>query len=84
MYLAVVEPVLSYGCAVWHTPEGVKGAIKPLERTQNKALRAITGAYKTIEVQVMEHEAGIAPLMIHLDELAITHTIRYRTGTQKG
>jgi hypothetical protein len=24
--------------------------------------------------------AGIAPLMIHLDELAITHTIQYRTG----
>ena len=84
MYLAVVRPVLSYRCAVWHMPEGVKGArkmaTKPLEGIQNKALRAITGAYKTTEVQVMEHEAGIAPLMIHLDELAITHTIRYRTG----
>lgn len=84
VYSAVVRPVLSYGCAVWHTPEGITGAkktaVKPLEKVQNAGLRAITGAYKTTEVQVLEHEAGIAPLTNHLSELALVHATRYRTG----
>lgn len=44
------------------------------------ALRTITGAYKTTEIQVLEHEAGVAPLTLHLDELALAHAVRYRSG----
>ena len=84
VYSAVVRPVLSYGCAVWDTPEGLEEAreiaTKPLERIQNKALQAIKGAYKTTEVQFIEHEADIASLTIHLDELALAHAARHRTG----
>ena len=36
----------------------------------------ITGAYKTTNVQVLEHEASISPLDLHLEMLAISHVHR--------
>ena len=48
MYLAVVEPVLSYGYAVWHTPEGVKGAKEDGQKTPGKKYR--TRLYEPLQV----------------------------------
>ena len=46
--------------------------IDPLQTVQNKCLRTITGAYKTTNVRVLEHEASVAPLDLHLEMLAFT------------
>jgi hypothetical protein len=43
---------------------------------QNKCLRTITGAYKTTNVQVLEYEAIVAPLDLHLEMLAINQVLR--------
>lgn len=84
IYTAAVRPVLTYGCGVWHTPEGTLGwrriATKPLEKIQNQCLRTIAGAYKSTPTQTLEHETGIPPLPLHLDELTLAHSIRTREG----
>ena len=43
---------------------------------QNKCLRTITGAYKTTNVQVLEHEARVPPLKLHLEMLVTNHVRR--------
>ena len=69
---------------MWHTPEGTPGwrrtATKPLEKIQNQCLRTIAGAYKSTPTQTLEHETGIPPLPLHLDELTLAHSIRTREG----
>ena len=84
IYTAIVRPVLTYGCGVWHTPEGTLGwrrtATKPLEKIQNQYLRTIAGAYKSTPTQILEHKTGIRPLLLHLDELTLAHSIRTREG----
>jgi hypothetical protein len=43
---------------------------------QNKCLRTITGAFKTTNAQVLEHEASVAPLDLYLETLATNHVLR--------
>ena len=80
IYAAVVRPVLAYGCPVWFSrgDERVNRnrLIYPLQTVQNKCLRTITGAYKTTNVQVLEHEASVSPLDLHLEMLATNHVRR--------
>ena len=72
--------MLAYGCPVWFSlgDERVNQnrLIYPLQTVQNKYLRTITGAYKTTNVQVLEHEASVAPLDLHLGMLAANHVQR--------
>lgn len=80
IYAAVVRPVLSYECPVWFSLGDERAnrnrLIYPLQTVQNKCLRTITGAYKRTNVQVLEHEARVAPLGLHLEMLAIDHVHR--------
>lgn len=39
-----------------------------------------SGAYKSTSTQTLEHETGISPLSLYLDELALAQTIRSRDG----
>lgn len=48
----------------------------PLQTVQNKCLRTIIGAYKTTNVQILEHEASVPPLDLHLEMLAINNVRR--------
>ena len=43
---------------------------------QNKCLSTITSAYKTTNVQVLEHEASVPPMDLHLEMLATNHVRR--------
>jgi hypothetical protein len=61
-------------------PRTNKGSKKTLERIQNTCMRTMTRAYKITEIQIFEHEAGIIPLSLNLDEIALAHTLRTRTG----
>lgn len=80
IYAAVVRPVLSYGCPIWYSLGDERAnrnrLIYPLQTVQNKCLRTITGAYKTTNVQVLEHEASIPSLDLYLEMLAINHAQR--------
>jgi hypothetical protein len=80
IYAAVVRPVLAYGCPVWFSLGDERAnrnrLIYPLQTVQNKCLRTITDAYKTTNVQVLEHEASVAPLDLHLEMLATNHVVR--------
>ena len=83
IYTAVVRPKITYGCSIWHSPEGTPGytksKISKLEKVQNQCLRRITGAYKTTNIRVLEHEAAIPPLRNHMDGLAFSYTRRHNT-----
>jgi hypothetical protein len=80
IYAAVVRPVLAYGCPIWFSLGDERAnrdrLIYPLQKVQNKCLRTITGAHKTTNVQVLEHEASVSPLDLHLEMLAINHVLR--------
>ena len=72
--------MLVYGCLVWFSLGDERAnrnrLIYPLQTVQNKCLRTITGAYKTTNVQVLEHEARVPPLKLHLEMLVTNHVRR--------
>ena len=75
VYTAVVWPTITYGAVVWYSPKrsrikGPRSAAK-LTTLQNKCLQLITKAYKTTNIQVLEAEAGVIPLNIHLDQAVL-------------
>ena len=76
---------MAYGSEVWYDPDdarvGRNKLIYPLQVIQNKCLRTITGAYKTTNIQILEHEASIEPLDLHLERLAMTHRRRLQHYT---
>ena len=80
IYAAVVRPAMSYAAEVWYNPDdariGRNKLVYSLQIIQNKCLRTVTGAYKTTSVPVVEHEAGVMPLDLHLESLAINHALR--------
>ncbi|KAK5684671.1 hypothetical protein LTR17_027151 [Elasticomyces elasticus] len=43
---------------------------------QNKCLRATTGAYKSTNVEVLEHVASVEPLDLHLRRLAVFYFVK--------
>ena len=50
--------------------KGPGPAVK-LTTLQNKCLQLITGAYKATNIKVLEAEAGVIPLDIHLDQVVL-------------
>lgn len=78
LYTAIVRPAMTYGSPIWAT-DNSKGKIPQvllteLERTQAKALRRMTGAYKSVPLRALEHEANILPIDIYLQQLRIQHS----------
>ena len=61
----------------------LKTKLRQLEVTQNMCLRAITGAYKSTPIAVLEHKAGCPPLAIQLKKQAAAYTERTRTGSTR-
>ena len=75
----VVRPTIVFGAPIWHH-RGKNGrpvqAEKRLEILQNKALKIIMGAFRAVVTEVLEVEAGVAPIHIILDELQDRATYR--------
>ena len=73
IYSAVIRPTISYAAGTWYSPKGTpehkKTVDKTLETIQNKALRTVTGAYRAVGGPVLEQEAGIPPIDLHLSKL---------------
>lgn len=62
---------MTYRAAVWHSPKETRtkglGPVAKFTTLQNKCLRTITGAYRVTNIKVLEVEAGVVLLEIHLD-----------------
>lgn len=75
VYTAVIRPALTYGSPVWHTPETLrhsrKTVNKKLQTIQNTGIRRVLGAYKATPTAVLEAEAGIPPIDLHIDSLQL-------------
>ena len=75
VYSAVVRPAMTYVAGSWHNPRGTPGSnrtkVKVLEKIQNQCLRTVFRAFKVTSVTVLEAEARIPPIEIHLDQLVI-------------
>jgi len=71
IYTAVIRPAITFGHAVWHNPDTksphYKSHSNQLKVIQNRCLRTITGAFKSTPTNVLEAEAGITPIDIHLN-----------------
>ena len=78
LYLGAILPIMTYGSvAFWN---GKSPALKStLERTQNKALHFITGAFRTTPTTALEVEALIPPIDITLNY----YTTCYTTHTNR-
>ena len=65
VYQAVVWSVLSYGLPLWYRIDGkgCKALVKLLAKTQNVALRWISGTFKTTPIQWMEFITGMPPVI---------------------
>jgi len=80
IYSMVVRPAITYGAEVWHTHTHNRPSNreKCLTVIQNKALRFITGAFKNTSTHVLEEEAHIEPIHLHLDQKQSRAAIRMR------
>jgi hypothetical protein len=69
VYLAVVRPALSYGAALWHSPEkkALSGPAGKLAKHQNQGLRQVLGTFKATPIRQLETEAYIPPLDLWLN-----------------
>jgi hypothetical protein len=71
VYTAVVQPAMTFGYAVWHNPDkkshSTQSTLKQLKVIQNRCLRIITGAFKATPTSVLEAEAGVTLIEIHLN-----------------
>ncbi|KAL1947815.1 hypothetical protein VTO73DRAFT_13539 [Trametes versicolor] len=79
LYIACVLPLLTYGVEVWYRSKGVKGLMKPLVAAQHRALRWITGAFRTTPIGAMHSFAGILPLHLHCKKLQYRFFLRFHT-----
>ena len=65
VYQAIVWSVMSYGLPLWFKIDGkgCKASLKLLQKTQNVALRWISGAFRTTPVSWMEFVTGVPPVV---------------------
>ena len=67
-----VAPVVDYASPMWSPTATVK-VIKMLELTQRAAAQAITGAFRSVALQIAEAEASIEPIKVRLLEQAMLY-----------
>ena len=79
LYISCVLPLLTYGVQAWYRPKGVKTLIKPLEVAQHRALRWITGAFRTTPVGALHSVAGIMPIGLQCQKLQERYFLRLHT-----
>ena len=77
LYRTCVIPVITYGCQLWYRPNAPKKAlIKKLQIVQNKALRRITGAFRTSPTEALHLLSFIPPVEITLRKLCESAALR--------
>ena len=77
LYVACVFPILTYGATVWYRPhKQVKTLVRKLEVVQNKAIRMITGAFKTTPIELIQLRSFLPPIEVWLKKLNQQAAIR--------
>ena len=75
IYTAVIRPTLAYAAPVWC--KNAKGEppsadlLQPLQRVHNQGVRKILGAYRAASGASLEHESGVPPLDLYLEQLRL-------------
>jgi hypothetical protein len=64
-YNSICLPVLTYGCQLWFTGKQ-KTLIRKLQVVQNKAIKIISGAFRTTPREMLHHLLNIFPNDLHL------------------
>jgi hypothetical protein len=65
----IIRSVLVYEAFSWHKiGKGLKGLLKALTLTQNKCLRIMSGAYKTILTRYLESKMAMPLLDLYFDK----------------
>jgi hypothetical protein len=63
LYHAILIPILTYGIAAWHPPDGTcKGLISVLQVVQNDALRKMGGCFKMTPIDPLHNLMAIPPI----------------------
>ena len=90
----IIRPALTYGLAIWNSPQSSlqvnedmrlsKSLAAMLNIIQNKCLRVMTKAYKTISIAVLGSEIFIPPLDLYLNaKLAQFRLCHKESGMEK-
>jgi hypothetical protein len=89
LYNATVKPTKLYGAPVCRVRSNGKliarTTLRPLEVTQNRCLRRITGGHKRTPRAALERKAAILPIDLQINQLALQHATRtapHRVNTE--
>ena len=66
LYKRFIRPVMSYASAAW-APDLAHSHMEVLQRTQNAAVRIVTGCVKSTPTAHLHAEAKVLPLQHHVD-----------------
>ena len=70
IYTGHVSSVSDYAGFSW-IPSTAKSHLERLERAQNKALRLVTGQYRSTRVEALRAECGLPSMKVHMDRLIV-------------
>ena len=77
LYISCVFPILTYGATVWYrSHKHIKTLVKKLEVVQNKAIRLVTGAFRTTPIELIQLRSFLPPIEIWLKKLVQQAAIR--------
>ncbi|KAB2568601.1 putative RNA-directed DNA polymerase from transposon BS [Lasiodiplodia theobromae] len=82
LFAATVAPTVDYAAPVW-APAITAPLMKSLEAVQRIAGRAITGAFRTVALPILEAEAAILPVGIRLHQQLLRFWVNCHTLPQK-
>ena len=67
LYRTCILPIMTYASPIWWRKKEIHA--KALRQVQNRALRIICAAFRTMPTQALEVKAAIPPIHLHLDYL---------------
>ena len=73
-YICGIRPILTYGSNVWW--KGSQTHVNLLAPVQNRALRLITGGFRTSPTNTLEVESSVPPINLFLDYLRMRAATR--------
>ena len=78
MYIAIVRPILTYGCLVWWPAAAKATNLNTLTRIQRLACIGTTSAIRTTPTAALETMLGLCPLDLFTKEVAAKSALRLR------
>ena len=76
LHMACTMSILTFGTSVWYTGKRQKTLVEKLSMPLRRAMRQITGAFRTTPVDILHLESSLPPLDIHLERRRVAATRR--------